>query len=76
MMAGLLIISMVSGAAASVAALAMAQPFWVALLAYPIVGMITLLAIAVLLALRDTPRNGTPGFASAQLSALQPRVKH
>jgi membrane protein implicated in regulation of membrane protease activity len=76
MMAGLLIISMVSGAAASVAALAMAMPFWVALLAYPIAGMITLLVIAALLAFRDTPRNGTPGFATARLSALQAGVKH
>lgn len=75
MMAGLLIISMISGAAASIAALMTAQPFWVALLAYPVAGAITLLAVAAIIAMRNTPRSGTPGFSSAQLSTLRASVK-
>lgn len=74
MMAGLLIISMVSGAAASVAALAMSQPFWVALLAYPVTGMITLLAVAILLGLRASNGQRQTGFGS--LSAAQARAPH
>lgn len=72
MMAGTLIISMLSGFAASLTALAMAQPFWVALLAYPITGMVTLLVAAVLVGLRGTGRSRPSHF----MPALQVRPRH
>jgi hypothetical protein len=74
MMAGLLIISMISGAAASVVALAMSQPFWVALAAYPIAGTITLFSAAVLLGLRASNGSRQAGFG--RLSAAPVRAPH
>jgi len=71
MIAGLLIISVISGAAAATIALAMAQPFWVALLAYPVTGMIALLVVAALLSLRGSARRGPPGLFNASLMPLQ-----
>lgn len=70
MIAGLLIISMISGAAGAVAALAMAQPFWVALLAYPVTGMIALLVVATLMMLRESGRRGPPGLSHAHMSSM------
>lgn len=52
MMAGMLVLSIISGAAGTALALAMSKPFWVALIAYPTVGMATIIAFALLLALR------------------------
>lgn len=74
MVAGLLIISMISGAAASVVALAMSQPVWVALAAYPVTGTITLFSAAVLLGLRASNGSRQAGFG--RLSAAPARAPH
>jgi hypothetical protein len=52
----------------------MSQPFWVALLAYPVTGMITLLAVAILLGLRASNGQRQTGFGP--LSAAQARAPH
>ncbi len=69
MMAGLLIISMLSGAVGSVAALLMAKPIWVALLAYPVTGMLTLVALALWLALRSSTNKTPTGMTAALASS-------
>lgn len=69
MMAGLLIISMISGAVAGVVALALSLPFWVAFLAYSVAGMITLVTIATIVSLRGN--TGGQSFATGQLSPAQ-----
>jgi hypothetical protein len=66
MMAGLLIISMISGAVAGVVALALSLPFWVAFLAYSACGMITLVVIATIVSLRGN--GGAPAFSTGRLS--------
>lgn len=73
MMAGILIISTLSGAIGAVAALVMAQPFWVALLAYPATGLITLVAVALWMSLRGSSNKGADGFAPAQMSVAYAR---
>lgn len=65
MLAGLLIISVVSGTAGSLVALLMAQPVWVALLAYPVTGVFTLLTVALLLALRGSAKTRPSEMATA-----------
>ena len=76
MMAGLLIISIVSGAAGAIAALAMSQPFWVALLAYPVTGMITLLSAAALLSFRASHAARKHAFMPGGLAAAHARPRH
>lgn len=76
MMAGLLILSIVSGAAGAVTALALSQPFWVALLAYPVTGMITLLAAAVLISFRATHAARKNEFMPGGLAAAHARPRH
>ncbi len=71
MMAGLLIISVISGAVAAIAALAMSLPFWMAFVAYALCGMVTLVLGAALVSFRGT--GGTHGFAPAHLSTAQGR---
>lgn len=66
MMAGLLIISMISGAVAGVVALALSLPFWAAFLAYAFCGMVTLAVIATIVSLRGK------GGASAYPASLSP----
>lgn len=76
MMAGLLIVSIVSGAAGAVVALAMSQPFWVALLAYPVTGMVTLLGAAVLISFRASHAARKRGFMPGPLAAAHARPRH
>lgn len=73
MMAGLLIISMISGAVAGLVALALSLPFWVAFLAYSLCGMITLVAVAVVVSLRGN--GGAQSFPTSRMSAAPARAR-
>lgn len=72
MMAGLLVLSIISGAAGAAVALAMSTPVWVALIAYPTVGMVTIIAGTLLLTLRGS---ATKAWATSP-TPLQAHQQH
>ncbi len=76
MLAGLLIVAMVSGAVASVIALTLGLPLWTAFLAYPLAGSAALILGGALVALAGSRQARTLDLAAAQLQPLrihQPR---
>ncbi len=76
MLAGLLIVAMVSGAVAAIAALGLGFPVWAALLAYPLVGTAALILGGVLVTVSGGPRQArTPGFAGVQMQPLRVRLR-